>query len=161
MEYLLSHKINALKLITEARTTNIKKETRAEAAFMLAQIMESVGGLASNRKIFNLYHIAATFAPHTEFGAQAAAAQVNMIERGSFSLDEIPVAGISRLLKLMQNHVQRPAWQKAGFTPDLQIREAEKKKILHTRIRAAIDHHKLLRQNPRKALEAVQTTIVY
>lgn len=147
LEYLLSHKVAALKLITEARTSNVELETRAEAAFMLAQIMEKVGGLASNMKIFNLYHIASIYAPNTKFGAQAAVAQVNMVEGNRVNIDEIPVASISRLLNLMQNNVQRPLWQQAGFAPEFQISKDAKKKALRIRTKATVEHHKLLRQN--------------
>lgn len=135
-EYLLSHKIDALKLITNAKSTQIAPPTRSEAAFLLASLLED-HKLASNREIFTWNHIAFIHAPETIFGAKAAYKQVKMIDNRQVIATDLPLATHSRLLNGIQQYNLTDAWKKASF-PSFKMDALKKAKILHAYAKVAL-----------------------
>lgn len=155
-EYFLSHKIDALKLITHTQTKNIKPETRAEAIFRLAQIMEKKIPIITNKEIFDLYHTVSISIPDTEFGAQAVIAQLGMLYNQQVDVKELAIADLSRLMNVIQIYSSSPLWRKAGFTTKNQINEKEKKAILRARsaevMKEIIERNKYLRKDTSQGL---------
>lgn len=149
-EYLHTHKIEALKLISKAQTKNIRQNTRAEANFLLAQIMQKRGNLATEQEIFNWYHKASISAPNTEFGAKAAMEQLKMIGQKKIMIEELPLADFYRMVSLIKHYGASSLWRKAGFTHEWQIDDQIKQELIYGRIAdakvKAIELSKNLRQ---------------
>lgn len=77
-EYLLSHKIDALKLLLNASVDDLSNDNRAKAAYLMAALSEK-HNLASSTEIFNYYHQVLRAVSQTELGKRAWEAQVRLL----------------------------------------------------------------------------------
>ena len=135
-EYILSHKIKALKLVTYAPLECVNKEARAEAAFKLAELYAQ-NQLASDREIFNVFNIATIAAPESIWGAKSIKSQIAQIEAHQIDSYELPLATLSRILNGIKQYSKTDAWKKAG-AEGWQINSQKKAKVLRTYAKTAI-----------------------
>lgn len=135
-EYLLSHKIKALKLVTYAPLEYVTKVARAEAAFKLAELYTQ-NQLASDREIFNVFNIATIAAPESIWGAKSIKSQVTQIESHQLDSFELPLATLSRILNGIKQYSKTDTWKEAGVG-SWEINSQKKAKVVRIHAKAAI-----------------------